>query len=119
MADYAGEVPEEVPANPGADVEMGDDAEEENKGGELPFAEEEAEADAPRTKFIDYLSSPIITLMVGQGETASYLTAHQALLSISPFFAAACAEFADDGGVSILLPNVLAQRPCVSTPGTR
>lgn len=99
MADYAEEVPEEIPSNPGgADVDMGEDVvEDENAGRDLPFAEEEAEVDAPRTKFIDYLSSPIITLMVGAGENASILTAHQALLTISPFFSAHCAEFADDG----------------------
>lgn len=95
MADYAEEIPEETTA---VDVEMAEEAaEEENTGRELPFAEEDAETEAPRAKFIDYLSSPVVTLMVGSGDNASILTAHQALLNLSPFFAAHTAEFADDG----------------------
>ncbi|KAK4143134.1 uncharacterized protein C8A04DRAFT_12643 [Dichotomopilus funicola] len=81
----------------------------ENTGGnnetsELPFAEsgpedtgEEEPAVPQRTTFLQYLSSPIVTLLVGSGETETILTAHQGLLVQSPYFQEACAEFADDG----------------------
>lgn len=49
--------------------------------------------------FVDYLKSPIVSLLVGQGEEQTLLTAHQALLSISPWFAEECAQF--DAGVSV------------------
>lgn len=38
-----------------------------------------------------YLKSPIVALHVGSGDTATQLTAHQALLIKSPFFAEAIA----------------------------
>ncbi|MCJ1400971.1 hypothetical protein MMC11_004182 [Xylographa trunciseda] len=49
-----------------------------------------------RTTFVDYLKSPIIELLVGQGEDQTLLTAHQALLTKSPFFADAVAQFSDE-----------------------
>ncbi|KAI1497534.1 hypothetical protein F5X99DRAFT_396645 [Biscogniauxia marginata] len=90
------------PANPGADVEMGEGDEAGDSaavtagnGGELPFPEGgEIE---PRTSFISYLTSPVVTLLVGNRDSETILTAHQALLIQSPFFADACATFADDG----------------------
>ena len=112
MADsFAEETPvEETPTAPGTDVEMVEGGEEApaaeaNGPSDLPFAEEGPE-DAPavpRTTFIQYLASPVVTLLVGRGDTETILTAHQALLTQSPFFAEACAEFADDGSVSGLL----------------
>lgn len=60
----------------------------------LPFAEETIDV-PPRTTYIDYLKSPIITLVVGQGEDRAVLTAHQALLVTSPWFAEQCEKFAD------------------------
>ncbi|KAI1384833.1 uncharacterized protein F4822DRAFT_416395 [Hypoxylon trugodes] len=90
---------EEPQANPGADVEMGEGEEAEGAGrngaGELPFGE--GGDIEPRVNFISYLTSPVVTLLVGSGEAESILTAHQALLTQSPFFAEACAAFADDG----------------------
>lgn len=53
----------------------------------------------PRISFAQYLSSSIVTLLIGSGENETILTAHQALLVQSPFFAEARAEFADDGSV--------------------
>ncbi|KAI1435796.1 hypothetical protein GGR50DRAFT_654918 [Xylaria sp. CBS 124048] len=76
-------------------------------GAVLPFAEmgDAGEAE-PRTTFATYLSSPIVSLIVGSGETATILTAHQALLTLSPFFAEACAAFTIDGSPRhVELPN--------------
>ncbi|KAL2257602.1 hypothetical protein VTK26DRAFT_9415 [Humicola hyalothermophila] len=74
---------------------------------ELPFAEGGPDdPPAPRTTFLQYLTSPIVTLLVGSGEAETILTAHQGLLVQSPYFAEACAEFADDGSPrQIELPN--------------
>ncbi|KAI1367180.1 hypothetical protein F5Y08DRAFT_336849 [Xylaria arbuscula] len=84
--------------NPGADVEMAEGAEGEAAGDEatvLPFAE--GGESEPRTTFISYLTSPVVTLIVGSAENETILTAHQALLVQSPYFADVCAAFADDG----------------------
>lgn len=109
MADsFAEETPvEETPVAPGTDVEM---IEGEEGGGagangttELPFAEDGPEDApvAPRVTFAQYLTSPVVTLLVGSGDNETILTAHQSLLTQSPFFAEACAEFANDGSVSL------------------
>ncbi|KAF3064530.1 hypothetical protein GL218_01369 [Daldinia childiae] len=98
--EFTEDVVEEQQGNPGADVEMaeGDEAEgtvARNSSGDLPFVEG---ADIePRTSFINYLTSPVVTLVVGNGETETILAAHQALLTQSPFFSDACAAFTDDG----------------------
>jgi hypothetical protein len=56
--------------------------------------------DAPaRVTYIDYLKSPVIGLLVGQGNEQALLTAHQALLVRSPWFAEACAKFSDNVSV--------------------
>ncbi|KAI1809194.1 hypothetical protein GGS20DRAFT_573023 [Poronia punctata] len=83
--------------NPPADVEMveGGGEVESGTGPVLPFAEG-GESD-PRTTFISYLSSPVVTMIVGAGDNETILTAHQGLLTQSPFFADACAAFANDG----------------------
>jgi hypothetical protein len=54
-----------------------------NTGDDIPFAEEGMEVDSlpARTTYVDYLKSPIITLLVGQGDEQALLTAHQALLT--------------------------------------
>ncbi|PKS10129.1 hypothetical protein jhhlp_001879 [Lomentospora prolificans] len=62
---------------------------------ELPFADESLIEQ--RTSFISYLTSPIVTLLVGNGDSGAILTAHQALLTKSPFFEEACAAFTEDG----------------------
>lgn len=92
------------PEDSGADVDMAEDA--GATGGdasELPFAEGgEAEPvdTTPRVTFMSYLTSPIVTLVVGQGDNTSVLTAHQSLLVQSPWFAQACEQFVEDGRVS-------------------
>lgn len=95
---------EEQPANTEGDIDMAEGEEGEGAGEEgmvLPFAEG-GDSD-PRVTFISYLSSPVVTLIVGSAESETILTAHQALLVQSPFFADACAAFADDGSVSCAL----------------
>jgi hypothetical protein len=91
---------EEAPTN---DVEMegGDAVEavgivEGENGEELPFAD--GDVTEPRTTFLSYLMSPVVTLIIGQ-ENQTLLAAHQALLEQSPYFKAACANFVDDGSV--------------------
>jgi hypothetical protein len=101
-----------APAAPMGDVEMVEGSAaaastagaENPNSSELPFAEEGPD-DAPpaRITYVQYLSSPIVTLLVGSGEAETILTAHQGLLMQSPYFAAACAEFTDDGSVCLSL----------------
>jgi hypothetical protein len=45
---------------------------------------------------VDHLKSPIVELVVGQGDFEIILSAHQALLVQSPFFEDACAHFDAD-----------------------
>ncbi|KAK2802500.1 hypothetical protein FQN50_007306 [Emmonsiellopsis sp. PD_5] len=74
-----------------ADVAEGD---AENAAG----GEEEAPApESPAATFIDYLKSPIVELVVGRGEEQTTLTAHQALLTPSPFFKDAVAQLPETG----------------------
>ncbi|KAI0416631.1 hypothetical protein F5X98DRAFT_176186 [Xylaria grammica] len=92
------EILQEQSTNPGGDVDMAEGAEGEvadTEGVVLPFAE--GSESEPRPTFISYLTSPVVTLIVGNAENETILTAHQALLVQSPFFADACAAFADDG----------------------
>ncbi|KAI5855040.1 hypothetical protein GGS23DRAFT_601520 [Durotheca rogersii] len=105
MADRSDERAHEEPAfNPAADVEMveGDEAEAAaaaaaaaDNAEELPFPE--GGDSEPRLSFISYLTSPVVTILVGAGDSETILTAHQALLTQSPFFSDACAAFTDDG----------------------
>ncbi|KAH9900456.1 hypothetical protein F4778DRAFT_143444 [Xylariomycetidae sp. FL2044] len=97
--EFQEEVVGEQATNPGADVEMvegGGEAEGATGANpDLPFAEGgDVEARIP---FISYLTSPVVTLLVGSGNEETILTAHQALLLQSPYFADACAAFTDDG----------------------
>jgi hypothetical protein len=102
-----------IPEDTLADVEMGNEEvmveidvsgaganEDENENG-LPFQEEAMEDTPARVTYIDYLKSPVIGLLVGQGDEQALLTAHQALLTSSPWFADACAKFSDEISVSI------------------
>ena len=105
------ELTEDVPAseNPGADVEMAEGEDEAGAGdgqSALPFAEGDAlDPPPPRVTFLSYLASPVVTLLVGNGKEETILTAHQALLTTSPYFQEACAQFSDDGSVSALHPQ--------------
>lgn len=111
MADTTNDdlIDEPTAVNPGVDVEMAEGAGADDDGAaaersELPFAGEdtvvETEAEPTRVPFIDYLTSPVVTLIVGSGENETILTAHQALLTQSPHFENLCNNFTDDGSVS-------------------
>ena len=111
MADSRNLFTEEIAEETSADIEMaGDDtiAQVEipapaviaaEDGDILPFQEEPLEDVSARVTYIDYLKSPIIGLLVGQGDEQALLTAHQALLVTSPWFADACGKFSDDVSV--------------------
>lgn len=71
-----------------ADGEKNDDREKDQE-----IADEEEEQTAPRVTYVDRLKSPIVELIVGQDDTKTILSAHQALLVQSPFFEEACAQF--------------------------
>lgn len=104
MADsFHEEVLEDTPTPTGADVEMAEGAGEEDaaaNGSELPFAEGGPEdPPKPRIGYLQYLASPVVTLLVGSGDSEHVLAAHQALLTQSTWFAEQCAELANDGSV--------------------
>ncbi|KAL1869199.1 hypothetical protein VTK73DRAFT_3200 [Phialemonium thermophilum] len=124
MADSFSEDVESTPPvhNAGGDVDMADDAGESASvhtstvagtgaganGSELPFAEggPDDTPPTPRVPFSQHLTSPVVTLIVGRGDSETILTAHQSLLTSSPYFAEQCALFADDGSPrQIELPN--------------
>lgn len=92
----------ESSANPAGDVDM-EGAEGAAAAGDeaaaLPYAGEEGpeEMSTARVPFVNYLTSPVVSLAAGADETETILTAHQALLVRSPWFAEACGEFPDDG----------------------
>ncbi|KAK0639551.1 hypothetical protein B0T16DRAFT_361148 [Cercophora newfieldiana] len=93
---------EDAPPSATADVEMaegaGDDETPTVANGAEPSFTEGAEAPVePRIGFLQYLASPIVTLLVGSGDNEYVLTAHQDLLTQSTFFADQCTEFTDDG----------------------
>ncbi len=118
MADsFDSSLPEEPVT--GADVEMAEDQQQQPQA-DLPFAEGGPDDDGdannndvddgkpapPRITFAQYLSTPIVTLVIGSGGQETLLSAHQGLLVQSSYFAEACGEFADDGSVSFSLPGV-------------
>ncbi|GFF56793.1 hypothetical protein IFM61606_05739 [Aspergillus udagawae] len=59
----------------------------------------------PGLHFLDYLTSPIVELVVGKNEHKTSLTAHQSLLLESPFLAQAVAAFSESGPRCIELPD--------------
>lgn len=56
-------------------------------------------------KFIDHLKSPVVELVVGQGDDQTVLTAHEGFLKESPFFSEAVAAFKDGEARRINLPD--------------
>ncbi|KAE8442129.1 hypothetical protein EG329_003835 [Mollisiaceae sp. DMI_Dod_QoI] len=111
MAETPANYEDLIPGDDTGDVEMGTEAvveiegsappsaapgaEEEGNG--LPFQEEGLDEDRPaRVTYIDYLKSPVIGLLVGQGSEQALLTAHQGLLEASPWFKDACSKFSDE-----------------------
>ncbi|TLS30770.1 hypothetical protein PpBr36_02235 [Pyricularia pennisetigena] len=101
-----------APNAPAADVEMTESASGAAEGDQsaLPYAGEDGpEEPAPaRIPFFEYLTSPVVTLMVGSAsnsDTQTILTAHQALLTQSPYFATLCADFDNSTDRHIDLSN--------------
>jgi len=82
-----------------ADAEGATAAGEE--AGEAAAEEEREPTPVPtRASFATYLSSPVVTLVVGGGDSEEtkeqlQLTAHQGLLTQSPYFATLCADLGD------------------------
>lgn len=115
MAEIANDdIVEQSPANPTQDAEMleaGAEDETAVERTELHFAGEETvvEPEPARIPFVDYLTSPVVTLIVGTGEQETFLTAHQALLIQSPYFEAQCDAFTDDGSVSTETPTTMSR----------
>ncbi|RJE21136.1 hypothetical protein PHISCL_06511 [Aspergillus sclerotialis] len=64
-----------------------------------------AAKESPGLSFLDYLMSPIVELVVGQGENETILTAHQNLLRQSPFLAESIANFNETNPRRISLPD--------------
>lgn len=73
----------------------GDGDGDAGENGDVEVVEDES-APAQRLTFIDYLKSPVVEILVGSGNEATLLTAHQGLLMQSPYFANMCALFGDD-----------------------
>ncbi|KAE8361034.1 hypothetical protein BDV27DRAFT_148166 [Aspergillus caelatus] len=59
----------------------------------------------PGLQFLEYLTSPIVELTIGKGETNTTLTAHQRLLLESPFLAERVAVFDGSGPRRVELPD--------------
>ncbi|EEP76061.1 conserved hypothetical protein [Uncinocarpus reesii 1704] len=74
-----------------------------------PTEENDATAKSPENskenQFLDYLKSPIVELVVGKGEEQTVLTAHQAILTLSPYFAEEVSKFPEDGPRRIFLED--------------
>lgn len=97
----ATQVPEPVAAEP--DVDMAGDADGDEANGGYQAANIDAGETCsivnPQTIFLDYLKSPMVELIVGGGnggdEEPTVITAHQALLSKSPFLAQRLSEISN------------------------
>ncbi|EGP88249.1 unnamed protein product [Zymoseptoria tritici ST99CH_1A5] len=91
MADPETEIVIEDETN--VDEEMAEDNVDEGADETAPGGLEDIEPTIPtRTTFLDYLSSPIVELVVGSGAEAQTLYAHQALLTKAPFFEQAVSQ---------------------------
>lgn len=81
----------EIAASAEPDVEMaGAEGEADGENGDAGGVMEDDNTGRrnPQTIFLEYLTSSIVELMVGSGDDATLLTAHEALVSQSPYFAA-------------------------------
>lgn len=90
--------------NPSGDVEMvrnGDLADANDGGDYVHLRFDEADVLDQPTSFIQQLTSPIVTLIIGRGSQTT-LSAHQLLLAQSSFFKAACSAFVDDESACML-----------------
>ncbi len=80
-------------------VETGANATTNGENGIVVQDDEEEVVVPTRVTFVDHLRSPIVEILVGEGEGQALLTAHQALLVQSPFFEDACSQFSDHAQV--------------------
>lgn len=80
--------------------ETGQDAEgeQDENADETALTSADSQVAEPRVTFVNYLMSPIVTLLIGSGDQ-SILTAHQGLLTQSPYFKGICDSFVEDGSV--------------------
>jgi hypothetical protein len=77
-------------------IETGANATTNGENG-IAFHDDEEDVVIPtRVTFMDHLKSPVVELLVGEGEGQALLTAHQALLVQSPFFEDACSRISDN-----------------------
>ncbi|KAM5443956.1 hypothetical protein MferCBS31731_001202 [Microsporum ferrugineum] len=85
----------------------GEAAKEEEKAAEVPETQQPAapEAISQQYLFLNYLTSPIVQLVLGKGEEQTTLTAHQAVLEPSPFFAEKLAQCEQTGERRIILED--------------
>ena len=106
MSDFEPSIDDAMGDETPADVEMvgkevievkkGEDATTNGENG-IAFQDDEEEVVIPtRITFVDHLKSPVVELLVGEGEGQALLTAHQSLLTQSPFFEDACSQFSDN-----------------------
>jgi hypothetical protein len=72
------------------------EAEQNENADETALEIVESEVAQPRITFANYLSSPIVTLLIGSSDQ-SILSAHQGLLMQSPYFKDICDHFVEDG----------------------
>ncbi|QPC74415.1 hypothetical protein HYE68_005167 [Fusarium pseudograminearum] len=85
---------ETAPENTQDDTQNGEGENENADETALELAE--SEVAKPRITFANYLMSPIVTLLIGSGDQ-SILSAHQGLLTQSPYFKDICDTFVEDG----------------------
>jgi hypothetical protein len=102
MLDFEPAIDDTMEDETSADIEMVEEIIQVGMGanvatnGENGLAIQDEEVVIPtRVTFVDHLRSPIVELLVGEGERQALLTAHQALLVQSPFFEDACSQFSD------------------------
>ncbi|NJR31456.1 hypothetical protein HC762_01670 [bacterium] len=85
----------EIAASAEPDVEM-DEETAGDENGHDPVGVTKPDRPNVQTVFLDYLRSPVVELMIGKGDDATMVTAHQALLTPSPFFAEKLADLPGD-----------------------
>lgn len=102
----ATQVPDSVPTE--AEVDMAEDGD----GGEHGADGDDGETSGavnPHTIFLDYLKSPVVELVVGGrnggDKEPTVITAHQALLTKSPFFAQRLSDLSDSEPKRVELPD--------------
>ena len=88
---------ETAPENTQDDTKNGEGENENADETALELAEPEVAK--LRIAFANYLMSPIVTLLIGSGDQ-SILSAHQSLLTQSPYFKDICDTFVEDGSVT-------------------